>query len=54
MQYLREELKFAGAIIPNTVVLYTALAISADGSTIVGSWYDTKSFDQGTFVARLQ
>jgi uncharacterized membrane protein len=54
MQYLREKLKLAGAIIPNSVVLYTALAISADGSTIIGSWYDTQSFDQGTFIARLQ
>ncbi len=54
MQYLREKLKLAGATIPNTVVLSTALAISADGSTIMGSWYDTRSFDQGTFIARFQ
>jgi uncharacterized membrane protein len=54
MQYLKEKLKLAGAVIPNSYVLSTALAISADGSTVVGSWYDTKSFDQGRFIAPLQ
>ena len=54
MQYLKEKLNRAGANIPSNIVLSTALAISADGSTIVGSWWDTKSYDQGTFLARFQ
>lgn len=54
MQYLKEKLNLAGANIPSNIVLSTALAISADGSTIVGSWWDTKSYNQGTFLARFQ
>jgi probable HAF family extracellular repeat protein len=53
MRSLRNTLKWAGAPIPNGVFLTNALAISADGSTIVGTWQDA-SFNQGTWIARLK
>ena len=53
MRSLRNTLKWAGAPIPNGVFLTNALAISADGSTIVGTWLDA-SFNQGTWIARLK
>ena len=53
MHSLRNTLKWAGAPIPNGVFLTNALAISADGSTIVGTWQDT-NFNQGTWIARLK
>jgi probable HAF family extracellular repeat protein len=42
-----------GAIIPSNVTLTTALDISANGLTIVGTWQDT-SFNQGGWIARLK
>jgi len=53
MHSLQKVLTQAGAIIPNGVVLTTALVISADGSTIVGIWQDA-NFNQGTFIARFK
>jgi uncharacterized membrane protein len=41
-----------GAIIPSGVTLTNVLAISADGSTIVGLWLDA-SFNQGPWIARV-
>ena len=41
-----------GAVIPRGVTLTNVLAISADGSTIVGLWVDAK-FNQGPWVAHL-
>jgi len=54
MHYLRDVLNRAGANIPSNIYLTTALTISADGSTIVGSWFDVKTFQQGTWMARFQ
>lgn len=41
-----------GAVIPKGVTLTNVLAISADGSTIVGLWLDAK-FNQGPFLAHI-
>jgi probable HAF family extracellular repeat protein len=41
-----------GAIIPSGLTITNVLAISADGSTIVGLWQDA-SFNQGVWMARL-
>ena len=41
-----------GAVIPNGVTLTNVLAISADGTTIVGLWQDA-SFNQGPWIAYL-
>jgi uncharacterized membrane protein len=41
-----------GAVIPRGVTLTNVLAISADGSTIVGLWVDAK-FHQGPWVAHI-
>jgi uncharacterized membrane protein len=53
MRPLRQVLNGLGANIPRNVTLSTALAISADGSTIVGTWVDT-TFQSGGFMARLK
>jgi probable HAF family extracellular repeat protein len=53
MRSLRNTLTWAGAQIPNGIYLTNALAISADGSTIVGTWQDA-NFKQGTWMARLK
>jgi probable HAF family extracellular repeat protein len=53
MRSLRKVLTWAGAEIPSDVYLTNALAISADGSTIVGTWQDV-NFNQGTWMARLK
>ncbi|HWZ83723.1 MAG TPA: hypothetical protein VNW47_13920 [Terriglobales bacterium] len=53
MRSLQKVLKSAGADIPSGIHLTTALAISADGSTIVGIWVDD-NFNQGTWIARLK
>ncbi len=53
MHSLRNTLKWAGAPIPHGVFLTNALAISADGSTIVGTWQDV-NFNQGTWLAHLK
>jgi probable HAF family extracellular repeat protein len=52
MRSLRNTLKWAGAQIPEGVFLTNALAISADGSTIIGTWQDSANF--GTWIARLK
>jgi probable HAF family extracellular repeat protein len=52
MVSLRDSLIRRGAQIPTGLTLTTALAISADGSVVVGSWQDA-SFHSGAFIARL-
>jgi uncharacterized membrane protein len=49
---LQSALAHNGAIIPAGVVLTNVLAISADGSTIVGLWLDAK-FNQGPWIAHI-
>jgi len=41
-----------GAVIPAGVTLTNVLAISADGSTMVGLWLDT-NFNQGPWIVRI-
>jgi probable HAF family extracellular repeat protein len=53
MRSLRKVLTQAGAQIPDGIYLTNALAISADGSTVVGTWQDDH-FNQGTWMARLK
>jgi uncharacterized membrane protein len=53
MRSLRNTLTWAGAQIPSGIYLTNALAISADGLTIVGTWQDA-NFNQGTWMARLK
>jgi uncharacterized membrane protein len=53
MLSLQKVLTQAGAQIPAGIYLTNALAISADGSTIVGTWADA-TYNQGTFMARLK
>jgi uncharacterized membrane protein len=50
---LRKILTQSGAQIPDGIYLTNALAISADGSTVIGTWQDN-SFNQGTWIARLK
>lgn len=50
---LQDGLIAAGARIPKNVFLTTALAISADGSTIVGTWMDA-DWNQGIWMAKLR
>lgn len=50
---LRKILVQAGATIPDGIYLTNALAISADGSTVLGTWQDA-NFNQGTWLARLK
>lgn len=52
MHPLQSALTRNGAIIPQGVTLTNVLAISADGSTIVGLWLDAK-FNQGPFIAHI-
>jgi probable HAF family extracellular repeat protein len=52
MRPLQTALAHNGAIIPSGLTLTTVLAISSDGSTIVGLWEDA-SFNQGVWMARL-
>lgn len=42
-----------GANIPSNVTIDDALDISADGSTIIGTWFDT-SFNSGAWIARIK
>jgi len=53
MRSLQKVLTQAGAQIPDGIYLTNALAISADGSTIVGTWLDA-NYNQGTWMARLK
>jgi uncharacterized membrane protein len=53
MRSLRKTLIQAGAPIPAGIYLTNALTISADGSTVVGTWQDD-NFNQGTWIARLK
>jgi probable HAF family extracellular repeat protein len=52
MHSLKHLLLARGAKIPANVLLNDALAISADGSTVVGTWVDA-SFHGGSFLAHL-
>ncbi len=52
MRWLRAALVRNGAVLPSGMVLSNVLAISADGSTIVGLWYDA-NFNQGAWIAHL-
>lgn len=52
MRWMRAALVRNGAVIPSDIILTTALGISADGSTIVGTWLDA-SFNQGAWLAHL-
>lgn len=53
MRSLTKVLKSQGAQIPKGIYLTNALAISADGTTIVGTWLDN-SYNQGTWMAHLK
>ena len=53
MLSLHDFLVSRGAVIPPSLVLTDALAISADGSTVVGQWQDA-NFHSGNFVAYLK
>ena len=53
MQSLAKYLIKRGAVIPSKITLTDAFAISADGSTVVGTWQDT-SFNFGAFIAKLR
>ena len=52
MQPLRTELVRNGAVIPKDVTLTNVLALSGDGSTLIGLWLDAK-FNQGVWLANL-
>ena len=52
MRWLKAALVRNGAVIPSGTVLSGVLAISADGSTLVGSWYDA-NFNEGVWIAHL-
>jgi uncharacterized membrane protein len=53
MQSLAKYLQQRGVLLPFGVTLTSALAISADGSTIVGVWQDA-SYHQGGWMVRLK
>jgi hypothetical protein len=53
LQRLQPLLVKNGAVIPKGVTLTNVLAISADGSTIVGLWMD-QNFNQGPWIVRLK
>lgn len=53
MQSLQKYLQKRGVLIPSGISLTSALAISADGSTIVGVWQDA-NFNQGGWMVRLK
>ena len=53
MHSLAKFLKASGAVVPDGIHLTTALAISADGKTIVGTWVDN-NFNQGNWIARTR
>ena len=53
MASLQDTLAAAGIKIPKNVYLTTALTISADGSTIVGTWMDI-NYNQGSWMARFK
>jgi len=53
MQSLAKYLQNRGVLLPYGIVLTTALDISADGSTIVGTWQD-QNLHQGGWMVRLR
>jgi hypothetical protein len=53
IQSLKKYLNTHGAKIPGGVYLTTAVAISAEGSTIAGTWQDIH-FNQGGWIAHLK
>lgn len=53
MQSLQRYLQNRGVLIPSGISLTTALDISSDGSTIVGTWQDAQ-FNQGGWMVRLK
>jgi uncharacterized membrane protein len=52
LQHLQLLLIKNGAVIPSGVTLTNVLAISADGSTMMGLWID-KKFNQGPWIVRF-
>jgi probable HAF family extracellular repeat protein len=52
LHHLQATLARNGAVIPSNVTLSNVLAISADGSTIAGLWFDT-NFNQGPWIVHL-
>jgi len=52
LQRLQPLLVRHGAVIPSGVTITNVLAISADGSTMVGLWMD-QNFNQGPWIVRL-
>ncbi len=52
MHSLKKVLEARGAKVPSGIVLNDVLGISADGSTVVGTWVDSQ-FHSGTFLAHL-
>ena len=53
MQYLATYLVAKGAKVPSRITLTDAFAVSADGSTIVGTWQDAQ-FNFGAWIAKLK
>ncbi|HUM04585.1 MAG TPA: hypothetical protein VLT90_03935 [Terriglobales bacterium] len=53
MVSLQDALIAAGARIPKNIYLYTAITISADGSTVVGTWFDA-NYNQGCWIAKFK
>ena len=53
MRSLKHILEAHGAKVPSGIILNDALAISADGSTVVGTWIDAH-YNQGSFLAHLR
>jgi hypothetical protein len=52
MRSLSRYLKLRGVVLPPGITLTTAIDISADGSTIVGTWQDV-NYKQGGWMVRL-
>ena len=52
LRSLQRALAQNGAVIPSGLLLTDALVISADGSTIIGTWSDA-NFNFGSWIARI-
>jgi probable HAF family extracellular repeat protein len=50
---LKAWLQYKGVFVPKNLTLVTAITISGDGSTIVGTWQDP-NYNTGTWIARLR
>jgi probable HAF family extracellular repeat protein len=53
MRPLQGALTHSGAVIPGNMSIVDVLAISGDGTTMVGTWQDTK-FNSGPWIAYLR